>query len=151
MSATKPQPSVIHLVERIAAMLAAVACLVITIVIWRNVSAYQPMWPLPGVYFVELPAVSLAAALGWNLGLSWARPVTWAALGIVLAFSILGAFSVGMLYFPVAALLAVASIASDLRAGQRIAPHVGICLAAAVAQAALMLLAVRWLHPTAIF
>jgi hypothetical protein len=151
MSAIRPKSKAMRLLERMAATLAAVACLVITIVIWRNVSAYQPMWPLPGLYFVELPAVSLAAALGCNLGLSWARLVTWAALGIVLAFSILGAFSVGMLYLPVAVLLAVAGISSDLQAGRRIAPHIGICLGSALAQAALMLLAIRLLYPTAIF
>ena len=132
-------------------MLAAFACLVITIVIWRNVSANQPMWPLPGLYFMELPAVSLAAAVGWSLDLFWARVMTWAALGIVLAFSFLGAFSVGALYLPVAVLLAVAGISSDLQAGQRITPHIGICLGVAVAQGALMLLAVRLLYPTAIF
>jgi hypothetical protein len=69
----------------------------------------------------------------------------------VLAFSILGAFSVGTLYLPVAALLAAAGVSSDLGAGQRIAPHIGICLGAAIAQAALMLLAIRLLYPTAIF
>ena len=108
------------------------------------------MWPLPGLYFVEVPAVSLAAAVGWNLDLSWARLVTWAALGIVLAFSILGAFSVGMLYLPIALVLAVAVVSWDLRNGRRIAPHIGICLGAALAQAALMLLAVRLLYGRAI-
>ena len=151
MSATRPQSSAMHLFERSAVALAAVGCIAVTIAIWRSVDTYQDVWPLPGLYFVELPAVSLAAALGGNLGLSWARLVTWAALGIVLAFSILGAFSVGTLYLPVAVLLAVAGISSDLQAGQRITPHIGICLGVAVAQGALMLLAVRLLYPTAIF
>jgi hypothetical protein len=109
------------------------------------------MWPLPGLYFVELPALSLAAAVGWNFDLSWARVLTWAALGIVLAFSILGAFSVGMLYLPVALLLAVAVISSDMREAQPITVHLAICLGAAIAQAALMLLAIRLLYPTAVF
>ena len=100
---------------------------------------------------MELPALNLAAAVGWNLDLSWARVVTWAALGILLAFSVLGAFSVGMLYVPVAVLLAVAVISSDVREAQPIAFHLGICLAAAIAQAAVMLLAIRLLYPTAVF
>ena len=151
MTSKHTDPYAPHPIDRAAAMLAAVVCLLTTLAIWQSVSAHQPMWPLPGLYFVELPAVSLAAALRCNLGSSWARHATWAALGIVLAFSILGAFSVGMLYLPVAVLLAVAGISSDLRVGQRITAHVGICLGTALAQAALMLLAVRLLYPTDIF
>ncbi len=151
MSATRPKSAATHLLEPSAIVLAAVGCIALTIAIWRNISANQAMWPLPGLYFVELPAISLAAAVGWKLDLSWARVVTWAALGIVLAFCILGALSVGMLYLPVALLLAVAVISSDLKEAQPIMIHLAICLGAAIAQAALMLLAIRLLYSSAVF
>jgi hypothetical protein len=109
------------------------------------------MWPLPGLYFIEMPALSLAAAVGWNLHFSWAGVLTWASLGILLAFCILGAFSVGTLYLPVALLLAAAVISSDLREAKPMPVHLGICLGAAIAQAACMLLAVRLLYPAAVF
>jgi hypothetical protein len=151
MSTTKPHSSATHLLERFAVSLAAVGSIAVTIAIWRSISTYQDMWPLPGLYFIEMPALILGVAVGWNLHVSWARVLTWASLGIVMAFSILGAFSVGMLYLPVAVLLAVAVISSDLREAQPIAAHLGICLAAAIAQAAVMLLAIRLLYPTAVF
>jgi hypothetical protein len=151
MSATRSKSGATQLLERCAVVLAAVGCIAVTIAIWRSISTYQDMWPLPGLYFMELPALSLTAAVGWNLDLSWARVITWAALGIVLAFCILGAFSVGMLNLPVALLLAVAAISSDLREAQPSTVHLAICLGAAIAQAALMLLAIRLLYPTAVF
>jgi hypothetical protein len=151
MSATKPNPGAKHLLERSAVVLAAVGCIAVTIAVWRSIGTYQGMWPLPGLYFIELPVLSLAAAVGWNLDLSWARVLTGAALGVVLAFCILGAFSVGLLYLPVALLLAVAVISSDLRERRPITVHLAISLSAAIAQAALMLLAIRLLYPSAAF
>ena len=150
LSTTKFKSSASRLIERFAVVLAAVGSIAVTAVVWRSVSAYQAMWPLPGLYFIELPAATLAAAIGWSLDRSWARVLTWAVLGIVLGFSFLGAFSVGMFYLPVALLLAMAAISSDLREAQPLAGHIGLCLGAAVAQAALMLFAIRLLYSTAI-
>jgi hypothetical protein len=64
---------------------------------------------------------------------------------MVAAFSILGALSVGFFYLPVAGLIGAAALTYDLRNKQPILAHVGLCLLAAVAQAAVMLALIRLL------
>lgn len=126
-------------VESLLVILGAAACLGITLVIWRSISAYQPMWPLPGLYFLEIVALSILCALVFVLGGPSGGTITWAAVGMLAAFSILGALSVGFFYLPVTLLFGVAALIYDLRNKQSIAAHLGACLLAGVAQAALML------------
>ena len=68
----------------------------------------------------------------------------WVSVGVFFAFAILGAFSVGFFYLPVALIFTVISITSELRHKQSLPAHLGIGLAAALVQAAWMLLAIRW-------
>ena len=48
--------------EQILASLGAALCLVTTILVWRAIAVYQSMWPAPGLYFIEISAVCVAAA-----------------------------------------------------------------------------------------
>jgi hypothetical protein len=137
--------------EAFTAIFAALACLFITIVLWRNVSAYQAMWPLPALYFIELPALAMLSALAFLSAAPEARFITWAVVGMFGAFCIVGGFSVGLTYLPITLLFAGLSIASDLRNRAAITPHLAVCLLAALLQAALMLTAIRWLYPAAAF
>jgi hypothetical protein len=125
--------------EQILANLGAVFCLAITILVWRAVSAYQGMWPVPGLYFIEIVAICACAA-GWLLSERAAsRAVLWISAGIVLAFSLLAALSVGLYYFPVAVLLVIAALVADMRAGKSMLVHVGLFFAAGIIQAAVIL------------
>ena len=137
--------------ERFLAILSAVACLLITIVFWASISAYQTMWPLPGLYFFEVVALSILSALIFVRGNFHQTFITWGAAGAMTAFSILGAFSVGLFYLPIALLIAVISATSDVRNKQRITIGLVSFLIAGLAQAALMLAAIRWLHPGAVY
>ncbi len=134
-----------HPLERFLALLGEAACVVITIVIWRSVSTYQGMWPLPGLYFIEMIALSIIGALAFMRGGASGRIILWAAVGIFAAFSIMGAWSVGPLYVPVTVLFAAAAVSSDIRNKQSIALHLAVCLIAGLAQAALMLTVIRLL------
>jgi hypothetical protein len=109
------------------------------------------MWPLPGLYFVEMMALSLVSALAFVRGGPRGQFMIWAAAGILSAFSILGALSVGFFYLPVAVLFGVAAILSDVRNNQHIAAHLGVYVMAALAQAVVMFTVIRLLHPTAVF
>jgi hypothetical protein len=129
--------------ERFLAILGAAICLIVTVVIWRSVSALQPMWPLPGLYFIEMVVLSLVTALASIRGGPRAGLLTWGAAGIFSAFSILGALSVGFFYLPVAVIFGLLAVLSDLRHKQPIAAHLGICIFAGLAQAVLMLLLIR--------
>jgi hypothetical protein len=137
--------------EGLAARLAALACIIVSIAAWRSIATYQEMWPLPGLYFVELPLVTVAVAWAFAAHSRLRNLLAWVGLGIVTAFSILGAFSIGMAYAPVALLLGIIAISSDLREGQPLAIHAGASLIAAMVQTAGMLLAIRLLYPSALF
>ncbi len=125
--------------ERYLAGVAAIGCIVFTVVIWLDVSRIQTMWPLPALYLIEAAALSTLAALAFILYGSRARAASWAANGMLTAFSILGLFSVGALYFPTVLLLAIVCITADLRTRSNILLHLGLFLLAGLVQAALML------------
>ena len=127
------------LLEYLLAILGAAVCLVITILIWRGVSAYQSMWPAPGAYFIEIMAVCVAAAGMLLSGRALGRAAVWVTAGIVLAFSLLAAFSIGLFYLPVALLLFFAALAADRRAGQPMLGHLGFFFAGGILQAAVIL------------
>jgi hypothetical protein len=129
--------------ERFLAIVGVAVCAIISALIWQSVSAYQPMWPLPALYLLEMVALSFAAALGNARDSAAGGMVAWGTIGAVLAFVVMGAWSVGFLFIPVAVLLAIAGILRDRRQRLNMAIHLGICAAAAIAQAALMLAAIR--------
>ena len=150
MQVTK-QTTITSPLERFLAILGAVICLIITILLWVSVSAYQPMWPLPALYFIEVVVVSIMSAFIFIRGDPRDQFITWGTAGVISAFSILGAASVGFFYLPVALIFAVISVTSAVRNKRRIASHLGIFLIAGIAQMALMFAAIRLLDSSAIF
>lgn len=125
--------------ECLAPILGAAACVVITAVIWRSVSASQAMWPLPAPYLIELAALGIVAAYAFIRGGRTGEIAAWAIVGVLAAFCIVGAWSVGFLYLPITLIFGVVLITYDVRNRQAIAAHLGVCLIAGLAQAALML------------
>jgi hypothetical protein len=142
-----PKPSAsTHPLERVIAILAAVVCLVITIVIWWSLATYQAMFPLPALYFIEMVALSLLSAYTFFRADPRDRSLAWGAVGAIGAFSLMGAFSVGFFYLPVALLFAIISATSDVRNKQHLLAHLGICLLAGLIQAGLMFAVIRLLY-----
>ncbi len=129
--------------ERYLAVMAAAGCVVITVAVWLSVSRVQPMWPLPALYLIEVTASSIVAVAAFLRGGRDGRVVTWGAIGILAAFSILGMFSVGALYLPTTLVLAGVAVVSDVRNKAVLALHVGIMLLAGVVQAGVMLAVIR--------
>ncbi|HLO17378.1 MAG TPA: hypothetical protein VK206_21270 [Anaerolineales bacterium] len=129
--------------ERFLAVIAVTLSLIISVRIWLAFSQQQPMWPLPDLYLLEMLAASTLAMLEiLGNGRKQFRShgiLTWIAVGILLAFVVIGAWSIGFFFAPVAGLLAIAAIWSDRRHGRNLVVHLGIGLAAALVQAALML------------
>jgi asparagine N-glycosylation enzyme membrane subunit Stt3 len=162
--------------ERFLAVLGTAVCLTDSIQVWQVIGAQQEMWPLPGLYLLEMVAVSALFLWAiWGDGDLRSRsggvrrplpsesgvgPTTlrygvlredprraggirgtmsWVAVGVLVAFVIMGAWSVGFLYAPVALLFIIAAILSDRRAGHNLLVHFGVAFAAALAQAAMML------------
>jgi hypothetical protein len=131
------------LLERILAIVAGGVCLAVTLFLSWSVSATQPIWPLPGLYFIEVILLGGLAAFMFIRGGRRAKFVTWAALGALTGFALLGALSVGFFYLPIALIFAAIAITSDLRSRQPVAAHLAVFLLAGIAQVLLMLAAIR--------
>lgn len=126
--------------ERFLAILTAVLCLIITILVWWSISPHQAMWPLPAVYFLEIVTLSILSAFTFVRGDPRGPFLTWGTAGVIGIFSILAALSVGVFYFPCALIFAIISIASDVRNKKHIPAHLGTFFIAGLAQFALILM-----------
>jgi hypothetical protein len=112
-----------------------------------SIGAQQNLWPLPGLYFIEMAVLSLVCALlAFVADNPLSHFITWVSVGIFTGFSILGAWSVGFFYLPVAVIFAVIAIRSDLRNKRHIAAHIGVWLIAGLVQVILMLVVIRSLY-----
>ena len=104
----------------------------------------QPLFPLPGLYFIEIALVGVIGAFSLFLGRWSIAP--WLASGILLAFVVLGGFSIG--FFLIPAFLAFA-VGGALQAGPS-APGLirgsGLLLVGALGQTALILALVQIIH-----
>jgi hypothetical protein len=140
-----------HKLERSLTVIGIVLCLIACVLVWLVFSAQQSMWPLPDLYLLEMIVASIIGTWGiWGneSRLSPLRGIlTWVVVGILFAFVVMGILSVGFLFAPVAVLFVIAAILSDLRQGHNLVLHMGIGFIAALAQAALMLAAIRLLYP----
>jgi hypothetical protein len=125
--------------ERLLSSLGAITCMIICIRLWSVLGSTQPLWPIPALYFLEMIAASLVGY--WGILRSEQRPgsaITWAAAGVLLAFSGMAGFSVGFYFILTALLLILAALISDIRRKQRIGLHLGAFTLAAVVQVLLM-------------
>ena len=101
----------------------------------------DPLFPLPGLYFIEIALVGLLAAYS-IFSRRW-QPVPWIASGILAAFVLLGAWTIGFYLTP--AMLAYAAAAVLLAGPQpaKVFRYAGFALLAALIQAGVMLLLVQ--------
>jgi hypothetical protein len=146
---TKTHNFKIDSLERVLAIAAVVVCLFLCVRVWQVFGPQQPMWPLPAFYLIETAAISLVALSGIFRGDAFGNLVAWAVVGALLGFAILGGFTIGLFYLPVAAFLSLAALWLDRQAWGRVPLHLGIALVAAVAQAALMLAVIQLMFPSA--
>jgi hypothetical protein len=124
--------------ERFIGALGGAVCVALAAVTWRGVSTSQSTWPFPALYFVELMALGVVVAGAYVRPSASQAGIAWAAAGAVTAFSILAAWTVGLLFLPAAATIAAAALITDVRHQGRLGAHVGIFVAAALIQAALI-------------
>jgi hypothetical protein len=136
---TQPAAAGIWLLEGLLAVLATALSLVVTMRVWGAVGGQQPMWPLPALYLIEMVALPGVTAFILLRGVSPGATLAWAAAGAASAFSVLGAWSVGVFYAPVALLLLAAGMVAALRARRRIWADLAWAVAAAVLQTVIML------------
>jgi hypothetical protein len=141
----KPNMMTIHSLERILAIVGAVACLIISIYLGRFIKSHQPLWPLPGLYLVEVAGVSLVAMVNIIQGNTLGRWVTWGVVGVLSAFVVMGSLSIGFCFLPIVIIFTITAISLDRRQWQRTVIHLDICVIAGLAQTVLMLTLIRLL------
>lgn len=147
MNDTPTQTKSTQKLERLLAVIGTVLCLVAAVLVWQVLRAQQPVWPLPGLYLLEMLAASILGT--WSIWNDESRPalmretVTWVTVGILYGFVIVGTFSVGLWFAPAASLIVFAAILSDLRQGHKLILNLSIGLVSVFAQAALMLAVIR--------
>jgi hypothetical protein len=122
----------------LAALIGALNCVLVPALF-----AEQNAFPLPGLYFIQIILVGLGVlgivAARPRKGLPWlAWP--WAAAGVMLAFVVLGGFSIGPYLVPAFLAFVVTGVLVDLEGGGAMARHAGLLLVAAVIQAAVMVM-----------
>jgi len=149
MTNIAPTQTSTQILERILSSIAVAICLIECIWLGQALSHQQPVWPLPAMYLIEAGIVSLICWL--SVLYSGAKPssfsasVTWAAIGILVAFVIMGLWSIGLLFIPVTVLFFITAILIDIRQNNSVILHLGVGALAALAQVALMLFVIRFI------
>ena len=126
--------------EWIAALIGAVNCILVPLAFAQS---QENIFPLPGLYFIEIALVGLLilafVALRPGLGARWLA-LPWVAAGIILAFVFLGGFSIGFYLIPALVAFVVVGRLGDGQAGRARGGHFGLLLVTAVIQGAFMVI-----------
>jgi hypothetical protein len=142
MDDASPRNTAVPWIERILAAAAVLICLADDVFVWQEISLQQPVWPLPGLYLVEIWLVSVAGAYGiYRASLDDGRFfwLAWGASGMVLGFALVSAWSIGLFFLPVWALLLAAGVISARRRRTPVLGLFTLSLVAALLQGGLIL------------
>ena len=149
---TKTQP-----LERFLAIAAAAVCLIASLrlgqVVWQVAYSSGPgaaetaANPLPGLYVLEMLMLSGVGLIGAFR--DWTKAI-WAVAGAVVAFSVMGAWSIGFAFLPTAVLFTLAAILATRRKRQNLVANVLVWVCAGIVQASMMLIVIRIVEPNAI-
>ena len=128
-----------RVMEWVAAVVGAATCLVVPAMFVQAGGDF----PLPALYLIEIAVVGLLVVYfvyaRYQLGERWGV-VPWLAAGIMLAFVILGGFTIGLYLIPALIAFAALGVLIDWEAGGlSIARNLGLLIVAAVAQGAVMI------------
>ena len=122
--------------EWVFALFGVAVCLWVSIALASQ--QYNDLWPTPGLYFVEIILISLAVLASRLFDLMSAKVdsglMSWIAGGLLLAFVILGGFSIGPYLFPAMLAFWLSATISDLHRWLSIPKHVALGLMAALIQ-----------------
>jgi hypothetical protein len=128
-------------IEAVSGIAGAAICILDAILF----SQAQPdqFWPFPGLYLLEIGLAGLAGAAAILLSAGnqtslWAS-IVWVVAGILLAFVVLGAFSVGPLLIPATLAFTLAGLLGDLRRQRNVLQHLVVFVLAALVQGLVML------------
>jgi hypothetical protein len=133
-----------HLMEWILSIIAALNCaIVVGVFASLNspdfLTTFSSLWPFPMIYFIEIITIGIIGlvAVG-NLKTqeksNWSASF-WICSGIILAFVILGAWTIGFFILPAMVIYLVLGILTDKRTENDIPLHLVFFVAAGISQA----------------
>ena len=128
-----------RVVEWVLAAVGASICVGAALVVWRSQS--YNVRPFPAVYFIEIIALGTVGFVGLIMraeGAIRVDSVPWGVAGALLAFVILGAWTIGPLLLPAMLTFLIAATVADMGPNPRWIRHLGIFMIAGVSQAGLM-------------
>lgn len=132
--------------ERFLVAVGAVASVVAAVRIWPALSmpvfgsAVTAANPLPGLYVAEMLLLSGAGLIG--VFREWTK-ISWAAAGACLAFGVMGAWSIGLVFLPTGLLFAFAAMLATRRLQQNLVVNLVVGLVGGAIQIGVMLMVVR--------
>jgi hypothetical protein len=120
------------------AIVAAINCVIVPLLFAQQ----RPLFPLPGLYFIEIISLGILGLTGLLLVESrspfW-RAVPWIAAGVLLAFVILGGFSIGFFLIPATLAFLLTGYLLNRIEGGRLSKYIGLFLITTILQATLMI------------
>ena len=142
MSERENQSNWILVLIRGLAIAAAINCVIVPMLFAQQ----RPLFPLPGLYMIEIGVLGILGLTGLLLIETFSpfwRAVPWIAAGALLAFVILGGFSIGFYLIPAtSAFLLAGSLLNRLEKGP-VSKYIGLFLITAILQATLMIILVQ--------
>ncbi len=127
--------------EKALALAGLAICVVVVILVWAGIGANQPMWPLPGLYFVEVILLAAINAILWAWDAPLREMVNLAAAGVYSVFVVVGLLSIGLLFLPNVLIFAALAVLAGIRMKGNAWRELALYLAAAAVQTILMFLA----------
>jgi hypothetical protein len=106
----------------------------------------RPLFPLPGLYLIEIAVLGISGLTGSFLGETFSpfwRAVPWIAAGALLAFVLLGGFSIGFYLIPATVAFLLAGFLLNRIEKGPVSKYIGLFLITAILQATLMMILVQ--------
>jgi hypothetical protein len=131
--------------EWIFSLLATFNCLIVSLVfIFPQLSdaGLISIWPFPLVYFVEIILIGIicVVAIGMlrnKMKSNWSG-IPWICSGVLLAFVIMGAWTIGFYLIPAMILFMLTGVVADRRTQGDIALHLIFFVSAGIVQASIV-------------
>ncbi|HLF90078.1 MAG TPA: hypothetical protein VI451_14110 [Anaerolineales bacterium] len=130
---------------QILAFVGAAICVVIPLLFAFNQGGQ--LFPMPGLYFLEIALfglIGLASVIGETFPIPQRRLAPWVAAGMLLAFNVLGIWTIGLFLLPGTISFLGAGFLSMSDSSPPILQGLGWFLLAAIVQAALILALVQF-------
>lgn len=151
---TSPEPihnhkpeSRLHSLEWVFSVLGALNCVLVSILfsfsqIQLPDGDLSNIWPFPAIYLIEITTLGficvIAVAKNQNQPKSIWPGIPWICSGILLAFVILGAWTIGFYLIPAMVLFLIVGILGDRRIKGDIALHLIYFISGGIAQSILV-------------